>query len=210
MFFPMTYNAVSADTFVIDLGGPPSVYVRGINSSKCDAYGTLILPSGTYTNVLRVHTVTVVRDSITEDGISFEDSTRTETYSWYAAGFHSPLLTMRYDTAAGVTYLSSMTYYTQKKAAAYATELVGEGLILVYPNPVSDEVHIKYNLATTDDASITVTDLLGKVVAIIGNDQMKVGSNDIVYPLQDLSSGLYMLSLNTQAGRTVQKILVTK
>ncbi|MGB1206596.1 MAG: T9SS type A sorting domain-containing protein [Chitinophagales bacterium] len=54
-----------------------------------DAYGTVYLPSGTYNDVLRVHTLVMIED-VSATGSIF--SVTTDTYEWYIEGYPMPLL----------------------------------------------------------------------------------------------------------------------
>jgi hypothetical protein len=72
MKFPFSFSDVSADVFFAT-GLTSDTYDRfGTNTLAADGYGTLILPTGTYNNVLRVHLVQTYRDSFNSNPITID------------------------------------------------------------------------------------------------------------------------------------------
>lgn len=78
-----------------------------------------------------------------------------------------------------------------------------EGQPTIYPNPVSDYLHIKGLDKIKGEKSITLCSVSGAVVyADTVNDD-----NEILVPFGELSSGLYFLQINSQSGKTSYKIV---
>jgi hypothetical protein len=77
--------------------------------------------------------------------------------------------------------------------------------LVAYPNPVSDVLHISFTLDQEDATEMTITDWQGRSIikrSIEGhqyNDQLD---------LSDLSSGLYLLRINTSNGVMMKKLVV--
>lgn len=81
--FPMTYNDVFNETFggpVLNIAAAQTFYRSGTTQIKADGHGTVILPSGTYTNVLRVRSVAEYSDEYQGIPLYFYNDT---IYTWY-------------------------------------------------------------------------------------------------------------------------------
>lgn len=82
-----------------------------------------------------------------------------------------------------------------------------EGVVSVYPNPASEKLNIKYNFTASSKATITVTDMTGKVVirkdmgTVLGEKEFSVDVNNLV-------SGLYMVELSVNDKRFINKVTI--
>lgn len=88
--FSQTYNTSINNNYQYEglYSGATKYKYSGYQEIKTDAYGTLILPEGTYKDVLRIKIVS------TEIGIgdySDDDETETISYKWYAKGYRYPI-----------------------------------------------------------------------------------------------------------------------
>lgn len=204
--FPFTYNNSWVDTASVPFSGASIDFV---DSNTADAYGTLVLPSGTYSNALRVHTVT--HEDIVFGGVPMSSS-RTESYSWYAPGIRTPLMIIDLDTTGtGMLHLNQARYYTTSGATTGVNDAqtITSGLN-IFPNPAINLVHITFNLATTADASVIISDLTGRTIATIAGNGLVKGANDLSYSVSELPAGVYILQLHTAEGNTTQKFVVSK
>lgn len=105
---PMTYLSNYVDTFFMTQPST-TAHGKGYIIHNGDAYGTLTLPNGTYTNVLRVKKYVSERDTI--PGPAYVSSTIV-TYLWFDNLHAAPLLSIDSSTSplgSGVTvsYLSA-------------------------------------------------------------------------------------------------------
>lgn len=199
--YPATYGASHIDTGLIAI---PFGSLAVIDSSTNDGYGTLVLPSGTYTNVLRMHAIFHISDNVT-----WADYQRFEEYRWHVQGFHDPLLAIGYDTTGGHAHISSVEYYTQHTAGI--SEINGNAMNMeVSPNPATDVVNIKFNLTESAPVTITLCDVVGKVVRNICNTRLSEGAKNLECPVADLSAGVYFIHLANENNNIVKKIVVTK
>ena len=206
MVYPFTYQSMYRDTTITTNSG---LNVLVTDSSYVDAYGTLILPWGTFSNVLRVHTITVFTESL---GSIVVNAYRSETYIWYKPGFHNALMEVDIDTtgAAG-PYISGAEYY---KGPFNTTGLQslnpGQSGLVVYPNPANDAMHISFDAADPAATSVTVADMTGRTIATMGSDRIVKGKNDLTFPATELPAGIYIVQLHTEAGLVSKKVVVNK
>jgi hypothetical protein len=74
-------------------------------------------------------------------------------------------------------------------------------MIKIEPNPVSGIVEISSDFLIK---TIRITDLFGRQQSEIDN----IGLNKIRIDLSDLKNGIYLLSIQTHGGQSVQKLIV--
>ena len=177
-----------------------------VDLNVIDGYGTLILPSGTFTNVLRQHTISVTYDSIPGTGVNYSSS--QETYQWFAPGYHFLLLSIQLDSSSGAGLGISSVIYTSSAIAG--TKMVANENVLaeISPNPASEVLNIKFYTGEAKKATVTLSDITGKTVGKISPDQINNGANDIQYPVADLASGLYLIHLYDGVNNVTKKVVI--
>ena len=206
--YPATYNATYQDTSIsIDYASLPLDYVISRSSRTVDGYGTLILPSGTHANVLRVHQTTIMLDSF--PGMAPMFSMYSENYSWFAAGFHMFLLEMDLDSSAGPALsVSNVTYLSG--ATTGITSIDNDQLSLTLsPNPTSGILNIKLSLDAIQNPSISITDISGKLLANINTSGLTEGENKIQYSVAGLPAGLYLVHFTDDTHNITRKVVVS-
>ncbi len=209
MQYGKAYSYARKDT-IINPEFKVARYHNEIDSYYYDGYGTLYLPTGAEQDVSRVHTVAYTFDS----SRGSTNINRTEYYTWYKAGFHNPLLIIKYDTAgvAGgkprVTYASYYTTQSNSSSVPDARALAAS--LQVYPVQVNNQLHIAYNLKGILVSAIYITDLTGKVIANIKTDNLSDGPKDITYPLDAFMPGTYFVHLASSVGRISKQVVLTR
>jgi type IX secretion system substrate protein len=206
---PMTYTTAVVDSYFAS-NPVNATYNYGVDTFTGDGYGTLVLPSGTYTNVLRVHVVSIDIDSDLSGGSPVVDTTRSEMYNWYIAGFHNPLLTMQYDSSGGVWSLSNVEYYTKPAITTGITQLNTAGGIEIYPNPASSTVSIHLTTRNGGPVSISATDIMGRSVGETLTANSTDGANEIHYSVASLPNGVYMLHIQSEGNSIIKKLQVIR
>ncbi len=78
--------------------------------------------------------------------------------------------------------------------------------IQLYPNPTEGDVYIRYNAMKNEKLTVVITDITGKTVST-SQVTSKEGSNLIIVPTNDFSSGTYFVKLgnNSKALKFVVK-----
>lgn len=212
--YPFTYPNTFTDPFAGTITYKPSGFSTAISATQtgqvtvtCDGWGTLILPHGiTDTGTLRVHTSEGYRDEV--GLIGFFDSIYTETYSWYAPGTHTALLTIQ--NAHDVTMNTNLKIVTYAYAPLVIPPPPGAGVIDVaapqvslelFPNPATEVLSIKYDGA--DKARISLCDMMGREIAVIPACRRGQATQ---YNIQSLAKGIYLVRLESD-GQTITKKL---
>ncbi|MBP6335294.1 MAG: fibronectin type III domain-containing protein [Bacteroidia bacterium] len=108
----------------------------------------------------------------------------------------------------------------QKQASLSARKAGDTGLniavpaassLLVFPNPVTDDATISYNLEKASSVKIDVMDVSGRVVYSMNNDiEQSEGENTMHFPVQEanLPKGIYLIRLYTNADMQSSRFVV--
>jgi hypothetical protein len=161
---PITYGDILTDTFTIQ-----GLLGYGVVTITADAYGTLILPNGTYNNVLRI--------KIAQSMPSFSQT----IYTWFD-GIHSSAL-LKLSDEPRVEYLLSETF-------TGVSNINTDKKLGVYPNPFSSKATLFSN-EELKNASIRVNNVFGQTVKELNN----INGHSVVFNRDNLSDGIYMVQV---------------
>lgn len=190
--FPLSMSTDFVDNFTCNYTTNGYDFVRsGTHSVEADGYGTLITPSGTYTDVLRLRMIQDYSDYNSTFGTY---DYYAEIYVWVKAGYHNELASV--STLTSSLGNSSYGLYLEDETSGLSEESLSS--ISIYPNPATDIVHID-----SDGASITslrLIDLNGNTVL---EEEQSVASIDI----QDLPKGVYTLIVTTAEGTSAERLI---
>jgi len=80
-----------------------------------------------------------------------------------------------------------------------------------YPNPFNPSTKIRYSLKEKGLVSITVYDILGRVVDNLVNETQTKGNHEVVFNTgENLSSGIYFYTLNVNEFHNTKKLILAK
>lgn len=87
----------------------------------------------------------------------------------------------------------------------------GYALAQNYPNPFNPSTQIKFEIADNANVTLTVYDMLGRVVANLVNTRLQAGTHFYNFDAKNLSSGIYLYELKTDNGvRLTNKMTLVK
>jgi hypothetical protein len=209
MTIPFAYGNTQSDTYAgnyTSLGYP--VTRTGTVTTTYDAYGTLITPDGSYSNIARLKAVSDETQS-TDYGVGSPIVYRflSTTYSWNYPGEYS----FRFAIVTVQTYINGTLYNTS--SSALKKELVTTGIFSssavtsanVFPQPAKDIVHISAN-AMEGTYKATVYDINGSIVK--GGQSVVALDNTVSMPVNDLKKGIYTVELLNDSQVYRQKLVV--
>jgi len=84
------------------------------------------------------------------------------------------------------------------------------GISSAYPNPFNSVMRISYGLVEAGDVSLNVFDLTGRHVAELVSGHFKAGMHTTVLDGADLSSGVYLLRLESDSDVSQMKVALVK
>lgn len=207
--FPMTYQASFSDTYerLAILGPGIENQEIGSTTTLVDGSGTLITPSGTYTNVLRLRIETTA-DLVTRvngtvvSTIPFTDV----SHVFVKAGFQAPLASFISSDFSGQSTQSAV-FYVSSTLGLDAQDLFGE--FTLYPVPAKDRLTLSFNLETNATVQFNLFAIDGRLIGQLSKQIFAQGANLVELELpSDVPTGVYMLQLQTDSGSETRKIVV--
>ncbi len=79
-----------------------------------------------------------------------------------------------------------------------------------YPNPFNPSTIISYSLRTSHHARLAVYDLLGREVAVLVDGVLPAGSHSVNFNASGLSSGIYLVRLESEGQVATQRVTLLK
>lgn len=79
-----------------------------------------------------------------------------------------------------------------------------------YPNPFNPATTISFNLPESEFVKLKVYNLIGEEIAVLVNDILNAGNHRVKFNAGKLTSGVYIVTLETKNKRLTQKILLLK
>lgn len=207
--FPLSYQSTFDDTYerFVDLTGDVANQEIGSVTGFVDGAGTVITPSGTFENVLRVklETTAILNTIYQGDVISSIDYSDVG-YTYIQAGSGYPLASIIISEYSGqtstvVTYLiSSTTGISDLKALSELT---------IFPVPTSTDLTVSFNLESSSEVSYNLFAIDGRLIGQLAKSTLPKGENSIVLALpRNCTSGVYLLQISTQNGVTTRRIII--
>jgi NADPH-dependent 7-cyano-7-deazaguanine reductase QueF-like protein len=215
MRFPMTFGTASyTDAFVAAVDNGAQQFSRIGNSTVvADGYGTIILPGGTYTNVLRVKNTQIYQDSINlAPGFDYiYDYTNTQ-YLWYLPNNHVPIFTtynLSYVLNGGAPTVSQGAYKLATIATADVSEITAIHSLSIYPNPINTgEINLDLNLIEDIAYDLIIMNSIGQEVFVSKNELGQFGYNGNKIDVSQLTNGMYTVQIQGNGKTLVSKKLI--
>jgi N-acetylmuramoyl-L-alanine amidase len=79
-----------------------------------------------------------------------------------------------------------------------------------YPNPFNPTTQIKFSVPQTSNVKLIITDILGKEVGMLVNDNLSAGNYSANFDAASLSSGVYFYTLITDNFKQSKKMILMK
>ena len=214
---PLRYNNEDSCSygFEIDLSSSTIGIYYQVNRkryNKVDGWGTLITPFGTF-DVLRIKTTLTEQDSLyvtaLNQGIKLPPVTSYE-FKWMGTGFGLPLLQI--NTTAIDTQVTQILYQDSIRLTNVSDfkQVISESL--VFPNPASEKIVVKYSLQKKSEVMIDLFSVEGKKIFSIKETKTIVGLNFQTIDLSkyNLNEGNYFLKLQSENSALTLPVQIQK
>ncbi len=216
--FPLNFGNIDSSTSVAALSVPTFGYLKESKKRKntVDGWGTLTTPYGSYP-VLRVKSEIYQRDSVSLDASPFPmpaiGRIITE-YKWIGKNNGIPLLEIietgfelfpAFTTT--IQYIDSVRNLTP---VGIEKPITGSESIKIYPNPVSNQFTIGYNLVRAAEVDIRMFDLTGKEIKIIEKGFKEKGNSQQTFNVQNekLVKGIYFIKFQFDKSTYTKKLVI--
>jgi hypothetical protein len=166
--------------------------VGNIDGIDNDSYGSFYISSWSPNRITKYNADFSVSEIITAPGIS------SPADICYAQAI---------DTLAIPNGNGTVTFLGFNTPTAIA-ESAENQKFTVYPNPVSAQSYISFELAEGQQVKIELLDTSGRTVHQILNEQLPSGAHRVLMAGFDLSAGQYFLKVETNLGISAHKVIV--
>ncbi len=211
--YSMALNSTSAAAVsgTVSAGGINGSFT-GTSTTIGDGTGTLILPSRTFSNCLRVMTTQTLNFSVTfppANGTVFQT-----TYDYYNVISKSPLFTIldALVTATVAGSPQSSSYYLATINSDYLTVGINETTkeisnLNLYPNPAKANFNLSFVNENAENASYEMINALGQTIKKenLGSEKGNIKYN---ISLEGIDSGIYFVKIYVGNSTSVKKITV--
>ncbi len=199
--FNSTYNGRYAPFGV----GEDSVKIEsGTLTINADQQGTMILPTGTFTNVLRIHALENFHIKIYLLGVPVIDYVVSDDYYyWFHDTVLQPIMIYGITTVDG-TLQTPVLRYQPLSGTTGVNQLTQRSNIEVYPNPSNGRIIISGIENNLTNSGIDIYNSLGQKVDF----QTTVIGNTTSINLTDAAKGIYVVTLTVNNKSVTRKISV--
>ena len=216
--FPMNYLNTDSCDYKFGLPIPTVGYYgeTGHRVNVVDGWGNVTTPFGTF-NALRVHSTIAAIDTINilSFGTNIPRPLKYE-FKWLATAKEIPVLEVDANVVAGTLTVTNVQYIDSSRAGVPHLGIAENSATgfnsSVFPNPFVENLTVEYNLNQNTHLIMSFTDVFGKTIATVVDENEVVGAHQQVINVSDfgLSSGVYFFVIQTDSGREVHKIVVSK
>ncbi len=190
--FPLSVGASHTDNLYSEFTSGVDFIRSGSVNTTTDAWGTIKLPSGVFTNVVRVKVVETYQDDA--DLLPSPIEYNFTNYYWFKNGVDGPLFTYAYmeTTTIGspvVTESANMNDYIV--VSGIEDEFI-QNRMQLFPNPCTDAFTVK----AADMKKIELFNTLGEMVY----QQAEINSAVCTISVDGLPAGIYLVQATTSNG----------
>ncbi len=215
--YPFTFNSTANDNYSGVINSNGDVIIRtGSTNIVGDAYGTISLPFGTYTNALRTKSTVNVKDSSTMYQMAI--NTSYTIYAWFAPGKKFSVFSIMYYsfTIPGYGTFNRKVVYYNPSSTPLGILPIGSSvpqnfnLLQNYPNPFNPATKIEFDIPRASFTRLTIFDILGREIASPVNEQLIPGHYEINFEASSYPSGVYFYRLSTDGFVKTKRMMLIK
>lgn len=198
MQYPMSYGTSFTDNSSCTITYGTSWSRTADINVTADGYGSVVTPSGTITNVLRVHAVQHLIDNQYNPPSIYDN----DSYAYYKPGVHLPVVVLMRSTVSFFGFVTSdSTMSVMEGNSIGFEEAVKHDIgVEVRPNPVSDRLEVLFGTAAGHHLSIDVLDARGSVVLHADRNTLVSGVQREFMEVGGLKAGAYLLRVSDENG----------
>lgn len=115
------------------------------------------------------------------------------------------------------TLLVSGASFSEDEATPYeaitatnTNEAIALEGVKVFPNPASTVVNIQFNLASTQDMNVSISNALGQSVKQVNTGNLDAGQHNFTVNTSDLAAGMYFINFTDGQNVMTQRFVIAK
>jgi hypothetical protein len=90
-------------------------------------------------------------------------------------------------------------------------DVIASNSFTVFPNPVSDNFNVNYDVKSSDKVKISLLNMNGSLISVLSDSYRSTGSYTENYSLpSDVASGTYLLAIESDGRSSLKKIIINK
>lgn len=205
-------------------GGKPKVDLGGIKVATSWTYSPLPVELTSFTAAVNGNSIVLRWNTAGETNNNGFDIEKRMNDAWSRIGFvagngtsNAPHQYSFIDRAVTGRSAYRLKQIDRNGSCTYSATVETEGtttsvfsLTQNYPNPFNPSTDIAYSLSTTGMVKITVSDILGREVAVLEEGIRSAGSHSVRFTAGQLNSGTYFYRLEAEGTVRVMKMMFIK
>lgn len=136
-----------------------------------------------------------------------DDTVRNPVYAYPASGKYTVKLTISDGTNSEMEVKTD--YITVTSPVGIDNEKINPGNLIVFPNPCSDLLHVRYQIYEPGQIIFELTDMLGKQVRRLSHEVHAAGIYEETINIDQLPGGVYFYRIEAGDYLLNDKILIT-
>ncbi len=216
MTFPFAYpNAFTDEHYGSYSSAGMTFYHSGVTSTTADGWGILKLPSGNYSNMVRIKFVQDLVDSTVMPGTGNSASSYSVTtahhvsYFWHDGINKNPALMIMFasNTQNGITVYGKFVTVSEAVSALPKNDRADLSLS-IYPQPAKTSATVAFTLKERSIVGFSLINASGQIVRDLGHFSFCSGSNSQVLDLNGIGNGVYILKIKTDCAVISRKLII--
>jgi hypothetical protein len=110
----------------------------------------------------------------------------------------------------GSAFTTSAFAPYEAMTAANTNETIALEGVKVFPNPASTVVNIQFNLTSTQDMNVSISNALGQTVREVNTGNLNAGLHNFTVNTADLAAGMYFINFTDGQNVVTQRFVVAK
>jgi hypothetical protein len=205
--YPFTYNTKVTENYACTTAvGSMTLHKTASWEAEGDAYGTLMLPSGTYQNMLRIKTFHSIEDDY--PGVVTNKKVVTE-YLWVSSTSKKAYLKITHEVHStnGTPIDTIYSVSVSDEVSGIGGAVIESVSAVLYPNPASNQLTLE--LSSVNGASIgwSLYTSSGQLIQESSALNYSPGNHLISVPVATLKPGCYFVNINTNEGSRVLRFM---
>ncbi|MCX6601510.1 MAG: carboxypeptidase regulatory-like domain-containing protein [bacterium] len=188
----------------IPSGEPFTIYNRGSGAMSFSVITESVSPVGNWLSASPAQGTVPPHDSAVVDVIVTADEPNGGIYDYY--GYLSVRAHACPDSADHVPVLATVLDASER-GDGLPTEFA---LPAAYPNPFNAATRLSYSLPRATRIRLSVYDIAGRLARVIDEGRREAGRYEFLFSAAGWPSGVYLLSLESEAFSATQKLLLLK
>ena len=210
MLLPFTYGKSFASRDSMPIG--PGSYVIRSSTDVCDAFGTVVMPGGTFQAIRKKQ---IVINQTFFGGVRVSADTFAQFSLITKEGYFADIAPKDKNATGGTISITGLSY---SSVITTPVGITGEGQILPtepflaqnYPNPFNPTTAISFQLSAVSVVKLKVYDLLGKEVATLADGVQSAGSHTVRFDGSSLRSGVYFYRIQAGSFSDTKRLILIK